>query len=89
MSDIQKALNRNQSETVGLTGIFEAKLSSKVMVTTNIDIDDRLITGQIGTVCNITTDSHGKVTKIYLKLDDEKAGLKLIYSDAAIAKRNK
>ena len=46
MSDIQKALNKNQSETGGLAGIFEVKLSSKV----------------IGTVCKIATDSHGKVT---------------------------
>ena len=58
------------------------------MVTTNIDIDDRLINGQIGRVRKISTNSDGKATKIYLKLDDDKAGLKLINSDA-IAKRNK
>ena len=62
------------------------------MVTTNIDIDYRLINGQIDAVCKIATDSHGKVSKIYLKLDEDKAGLKLISSDDAIAniaKRNK
>ena len=31
MSDIQKALHRNQSETSGLAGNSEVKLSSKVM----------------------------------------------------------
>ena len=45
------------------------------MVTTNIDIDYRLINGQIDAVCKIATDSHGKVSKIYLKLDEDKAGL--------------
>ena len=43
---------------------------------------------RFGTVRKISTDSHGKVTKIYLNLDDEKAGLKLRNSDV-IAKRNK
>ena len=60
-----------------------------MMVTTNIDIDDRLINGDIGTVRKIATDSHVKVTKIYLKLDDDKRGLKLINSYDAIPKRNK
>ena len=78
MSDIQKALNRNQSETIGLAGIFEvAKIKFQSDGTTKIDIDDRLINGQIGTVCKIATDSM------------EKAGLNLINSDDAIAKRNK
>ena len=48
MSDIQKALNRNQNETGGLAGLFEVKLSSKVMITTNIDIDCNFPNGQNG-----------------------------------------
>ena len=85
MSDIEKPLDRNQSETKWASRNILGKIKFQSDGPTNIDIDDRLINGQIGTVCKIDTDSHGKVTKIYLKL----AGLKLINSGDAIAKRNK
>ena len=47
---INKALNRNQSETGGPAGLFNIKVNARVMLTVNIDIADRLINGQIGTV---------------------------------------
>ena len=58
------------------------------MLTVNINIDDRLINGQIGTICKIKTDNESQVVKIYIKFDDERAGLKLTNSNDVIAKRN-
>ena len=68
--------------------ILNIKVIAKVMLTVNINIDDRLINGQMGTVCKIKTDNEGQVVKIYIKFDDEKAGLKLINSSDVTAKRN-
>ena len=51
------------------------------MLTVNIDIADRLINGQIGTVKHILTD-RGNVVKIYILMDDSNAGLKKRNSDA-------
>ena len=51
---INKALLRNQSQTGGLAQILQVKLNARVMLTANVDIEDRLINGQIGTVKHIT-----------------------------------
>ena len=56
------------------------------MLTVNIDIADRLINGQIGTVKHILTD-RGNVVKIYILMDDSNAGLKKRNSDA-VARQN-
>ena len=50
------------------------------MLTVNVDIADRLINGQIGTVKRIIQSSN-IVTKIYVKFDDDEAGLKKINAD--------
>ena len=83
---INKALNRNQSETGGLAGLLNIKVNARVMLTVNIDIADRLINGQIGTVKHILTD-RGNVMKIYILMDDSNTGLKKRNSDA-LARQN-
>lgn len=85
-SDIDKALNRNQSETGGLAGLLNIKVNARVMLTTNIDISDRLINGQIGTIRHIKTTGNS-VEKIYVQLDDDRAGLKARNTDN-LAKSN-
>ena len=75
MSNIQKLLNKNQSETGGFAGTLNIKINAKVMLTVYINIDYILISGQMGTVCKIKTDNEGQVVKIYIKFDHEKAGL--------------
>ena len=49
-SDIIEAKNRRQSETGGLALLLDLKVDAGVMITTNIDITDWLINGQVGTV---------------------------------------
>ena len=74
-------LNRNQMETSGLARILELKVNARVMLTSNIDVLDKLSNGQIGTVFHIKLDSNQAVTKIYIKFDDYSAGLKRIGTD--------
>ena len=48
--DVQKALARNRSETGGLDYKIKLKQDARVMLTTNLNIEDHLINGQMGTV---------------------------------------
>ena len=68
-SDISKAFNRKQSETGGLARILRLKLEARVMLTCNIDIEDRLINGKIRTVRHITAKNNGYVQKKFIELD--------------------
>ena len=79
---IIEVLNRNQVEPRGLAGVLDIKLNARVMLTVNIDLQDRLVNGQLGTVKCIRTDSGRNVSKIYITFDDSKAGLKKMKSDA-------
>ena len=73
--DIENVLNRGRSETGGLDSEVLIKEGARVMLTTNIDIADRLINGQMGTTVRIAFDrSNDKPTKVYVKFDDDKAG---------------
>ena len=53
-------------------------MNAQVTLIVNIDLKDRLVNGQLGTNKHISIDTKGNVTKIYIKLDDSKAGLKKI-----------
>lgn len=46
------------------------------MLIVNIDLQDRPMNGQLGTIKHISLDTHDNVTKIYIKFADCKAGLK-------------
>ena len=45
------------------------------MLTTNASIDDRLFNGELGTIVDTKHDSSGILNKIYVKFEDENAGL--------------
>ena len=74
-AQINRALNKNQSETGGLAATLKIKVNARVMLTYNINIEDRLINGQIGTVKTVIINTENKVAKIYIKFDDSKAGI--------------
>ena len=61
---INEVLNRNQSETGGLPGILKIIINTRVMLTVNIDLQDRLVHGQLGTVC-ILKETH-KASQKYI-----------------------
>ena len=75
---INELLNHKQSETGGLAKTLQIKLNSQVMLTVNIDLQDKLVNGQLETIKHISIDTKGNVIKIYIKFDDSKAGLKKI-----------
>ena len=77
--DIDRVLARGRSETGGLDLQVLIKVNSRVMLITNIDINDRLINGQMGTVTKIALDLNtNKTTVVYVKFDDSQAGVKAI-----------
>ena len=87
-ADILQARNCSQSETGGLALLLHLKIDARVMITSNIDIPNRLINGQLGIVKHFKFEQH-KVTTIYLKLDDHKAGLNEINGSDPLARQNK
>ena len=71
------AQNRKQSETGDLARLLTLKLESRVMLTVNIDIQDRLINGQMGVV-KIFEIADNAVSTIFIKFDDREAGRKSV-----------
>ena len=42
------------------------------MLTANVNIDYRLVNGQLGTIADTTEDSSGILRTIYVKFEDQK-----------------
>ena len=76
-----------QDKTAGLTQNLVLKKQARIMLTANIDISDRLINGQLGTIFDFEHNEEN-ITKIYLKLDDAKAGLKAKNCDKFATRNN-
>ena len=77
--DIERVLSKGRSETGGLDSEILMKENARVMLTANIDIANRLINGQIGTVFQIATDQNTyEPTVVYVKFDDNNVGNTLI-----------
>ena len=78
--------NRSHSQTDGLAKLFRLKKSSRVMLTTNVSIDDRLVNGQLGTIFDTKQESSGILSKIYVKFElRANYSSKLVSSDASIS----
>ena len=78
--DIERVLSRGRSETGGLDFQIQIKEGARVMLTTNINIADRLINGQMGTVDKVLVNNvTEKPTIVYIKFDDNRAGSNLMH----------
>ena len=74
-------MDKGQSETGRLAYVLELKVVAKLMVTVNTDLDDRILSGQLGTVKHILKSKKGSVTKIYIASDDNQTTLKNMSKD--------
>ena len=73
--EIERILSKGRSYTGGLDLEVSIKEGARVMLTNNVDISDRLINGQIGTVTRILVNEVSqKPSIVYIKFDDEDAG---------------
>ena len=88
--DIELVLSRGRSETGGLDIKIIIKENARVMLTTNVDISDRLINGQLGTVIKISVDNiSNKPCTIFVKFDDRNAGVSAIRNSSdSFARKN-
>ena len=86
--DIDKVLARGRSETCGLDFEIKIKEGARIMLTTNINIKDRLFNGQMGIVVRIHVNVGNEPTVLYIKFD-ENAGKAMINNSAdSFAKGN-
>ena len=73
--DINKALERGRFANGGLDYEIDLKKGARVMLTTNLDVEDLLINGQIGTIVKIKINAiSAKLDVIYVRFDDQNAG---------------
>ena len=78
MATIQAAQNQKQTNTGGLAKLL-VKNWCKVMLKVNLNIQDRLISGQTGNISHIEF-AQGSVWKTYVKFSDKQAGVKAMRS---------
>ena len=72
--DINKALERLHCSNAGLDYNIELNVGARVMLTTNVDVEDRLINGQIGTVVKIKMSRVSSKPEVrYVKFDYQNA----------------
>ena len=76
---IPPAQNQKQTNTGGLTKLLKLKIGPKVVLTVNVDIQDRLINGRTGNVKHIEF-VHGSIHKVYVTFSDEQTGLRAMRS---------
>ena len=73
--EIERVLSKGRSYTGGLDLEVPIKEGARVMLTNNVDICDRLINGQLGTVARILVNEMTQnPSTVYVKFDDEDAG---------------
>ena len=72
-SQIDAIKQRKMSKTGNLESQLKLKISAQVMLTSNLDIDDRLVNGLVGTVKQIKYKNN-EVSVVYVKFNDNNAG---------------
>ena len=76
---IETAQNQKQTNTGGLAKLLKLKIGAKVMLTVNVDIQDRLTNGQTGNIEHIEF-VQGTIRKVYAKFTDEQVGTRAMRS---------
>ena len=71
---------RKIGDTGNLASVLKLKIGAQVMLTCNINIEDRLVNGLVGKVMRIGHERN-TVKGIYVKFDDQNVGLATMQSD--------
>ena len=79
-SQIYAIKQRKMSETGNLESQLKLNIGAQVMLTSNLDIDDRLVNGLVGTVKQIKYKNN-EVSIVYVKFNDNNAGREAMQSD--------
>ena len=87
-SVLNRVYERSQMDTGGLAYNMFIKMNSKVMLTTNINVEDKLCNGQIGVIRHIKYDSTNRPNKIYLQMEDEGVGIRTMQTDSYARNNN-
>ena len=78
---------RKNGDTGNLASVLNLKVGAKVMLTINIDLEDRLVNGLVGKVMYLRY-VNDEVKVIYVKFNDQNAGQQAIQSDILARQRN-
>ena len=79
-NQLQNTQNMEQNETCNLPCALNLKIGAGVMITSKINIDDRLVNGMVRQVAHFFI-SYGRVKTVYLKFDDVNIGRSTMQSD--------
>ena len=71
--------SKSSSTTAGLSSLLKLKKGVRAMITSNIVLVYRLIDGQFGVVFDFSYIASS-ITRVYVKLDDQKAMSKDLYA---------
>ena len=83
--------NKSQMSLGGLATILKIGIGSQAMITQNISVLDRIVNGQVGVIVHIKfkdDNVNSQPQVIYIKLDDDKAGLDAKRTDTYAMENN-
>ena len=86
-SQIDPIKQRKMSKTGNLESQLKLKIGAQVMLTSNLDIDDRLVNGLVGTVKQIRYKNN-EVSAVYVKFNDNNAGREAMQIDVTAQQHN-
>ena len=86
-SQIDAIKQRKMSEAGNLESQLQLKIGAQVMLISNLDIDDRLVNGLVGTVKQIKYKNN-EVSVVYVKFNDISAGREAMQSDLTAQQQN-
>ena len=78
-SQVEAIKQRKFSETGSLAYLWKLKIGAQIMLTANVNIEDRLVNGLVGKVIQFKVVNE--VTVVYVKFNDANAGLMTMQSD--------
>ena len=85
---LNRIYERSQMDTGGLAYNMVIKMNAKVMLTTNVNVEDKLCNGQIGVIRHIKYDRSNRPHKIYLRMEDEVIGIRTMQTDSYARSNN-